>query len=272
MKYLLFILITGLLSHPVMAQVAAENKGIKNTVAYPVSISAGKTSSIVFPFDIISVDRGRKDILVQKAKGVNNILLLKAGTSLFPETNLTVITADGRLYPFVIHYNANPDSLHLHIEAPVDDFKKAGAVAEMHAHLDRIQVETKRNSWLKASRYGITLSLYGLYVKNDIMYLQFRLRNCSNIDFTTASFSISIKDKKQSRRTARQEVFIEPLAHQGDYRVIKGKAAKTITLAVPKFTIPDRKKCLIRIMEDNGGRHITLRVNNNRIIKARPVF
>ncbi|MBN8788977.1 MAG: DUF4138 domain-containing protein, partial [Terrimonas sp.] len=38
---------------------------------------------------------------------------------------------------------------------------------------------------------------------------------------------------------------------------------------VPKFTIPDKKKCIIQLMEKNGGRNISLKINNSRIIKAK---
>lgn len=58
-----------------------------------------KTTNIVFPFAIKSVDRGSKDILAQKAGGIENILQLKAAKEDFPETNLTVVTADGNCIP-----------------------------------------------------------------------------------------------------------------------------------------------------------------------------
>lgn len=44
-----------------------------------------------------SVDRGSKDVLAQKAKGVESILQVKAAKTNFDETNLTVINADGKL-------------------------------------------------------------------------------------------------------------------------------------------------------------------------------
>lgn len=43
-----------------------------------VQIAYSKTTSIVFPYAIKSIDKGSPDILMQKAKGVENILLLKA--------------------------------------------------------------------------------------------------------------------------------------------------------------------------------------------------
>ena len=58
-------------------------------------ISTAKTTSLVFPFSIRHVDRGTKDILVQQVKEADNILLVKASSKNFSETNLSVVTEDG---------------------------------------------------------------------------------------------------------------------------------------------------------------------------------
>src|SRR3954454_18344150 len=71
---------------------------------YPLEITFNKTTNIVFPFAIKSVDRGSANILVQKAGSVDTILQVKAGKEDFPETNLSVITTDGTLYSFLVHY------------------------------------------------------------------------------------------------------------------------------------------------------------------------
>src|SRR5687768_14524787 len=70
-----------------------------------LAISFNKTTSLVFPYSIRSVDRGSRDVLAQKAKGVENVLQVKAGRKGFAETNLTVITADGTLHQFTVTYS-----------------------------------------------------------------------------------------------------------------------------------------------------------------------
>ncbi|MBN8788976.1 MAG: DUF4138 domain-containing protein, partial [Terrimonas sp.] len=227
MKYLLSITIAGLLLF--VMQASAQDKfapyTVKSSKGHPLSISETKTTSIVFPFDIISVDRGRKEVMVQKAKGVNNILLLKAGRTSFPETNLTVITADGQLYPFILNYDHNPDSLYLSFKKTGNDQltksnKQSPNIATIEADFIAIKNAKPAPVWLKKVRYGITLGLQDLYVNDNVMYFQFSLRNCSHVDYTTSSFNIFIKDKKQRKRTATQEVACEILATDGDYQLI----------------------------------------------------
>src|SRR6186997_3298155 len=72
-------------------------------------IATDKTTSLIFPFSILHVDRGTKDVLVQPVKEANNILLVKAAANNFPETNLSVITSDGSVYTFAISYG-NPEA------------------------------------------------------------------------------------------------------------------------------------------------------------------
>src|SRR5215831_5285222 len=79
--------------------------------AYPLEITFNKTSSVVFPTVIKSVDRGSRDVLAQKAKGVGNVLQLKAARENFPETNITVITGDGVLHHFTVSYSDQPKTL-----------------------------------------------------------------------------------------------------------------------------------------------------------------
>ncbi len=50
---------------------------------YPLKITRNKTTNLIFPYAIKSVDRGSADVLAQKAKGVENILLIKAGRENF---------------------------------------------------------------------------------------------------------------------------------------------------------------------------------------------
>lgn len=81
---------------------------VKSIEPYRLEVSYSKTTNIVFPHAIISVDRGSKEILAQKAKGVENILQVKAAKENFTETNMSVVTADGRLNSFLLKYANEP--------------------------------------------------------------------------------------------------------------------------------------------------------------------
>src|SRR5664279_5185411 len=71
-------------------------------------ITTDKTTSLIFPYPITHVDKGTKDVLVEQVKEASNILLVKAATANFPETNLSVVTGDGSVYSFPVIYEKNP--------------------------------------------------------------------------------------------------------------------------------------------------------------------
>src|SRR5690349_9792881 len=79
----------------------------QQTEKYFLPIATDKTVSLIFPFKIRYVDRGSKDVLVQQIDNAQNLLLVKAANTSLQRTNLSVVTADGKLYAFEILYDKN---------------------------------------------------------------------------------------------------------------------------------------------------------------------
>jgi hypothetical protein len=63
----------------------------------------------------------------------------------------------------------------------------------------------------------------------------------------------------------------EAVIMAGNISQVKGNSQNVIVVALEKFTIPDAKYLAVQVMEKNGGRHLLLKVNNNKIIKAIPL-
>ena len=95
-----------------------------------------------------------------------------------------------------------------------------------------------------------------------------RMDNESPIDYDIDLLRFFIRDKKKGKRTAIQENELKPLYVVGNTSRVKGGSQNSIVVALEKFTIPDAKDLAIQIMEKNGGRHLLMKVKNNKIIKA----
>lgn len=252
---------------------------LKTTIIEPYSltITVNKTSNLIFPYSIKSVDRGSRDVLAQKAKGVENILLVKASRENFAETNLSVITSDGKLYSFILRYSNNPSRLNISftkdttLERPVSLLQSGNNEAQMHLTAERIANEKRLLYGIKDRKNRMKLQLNGIYIKNDVVFYQLEMQNQSNIGYDLDMLRFFIQDKKKSKRTAYQEIAIQPLYVYGDTSVIKGQSKNILVFALPKFTIPEKKYLSIQLMERNGGRHLRLRVHNPTIVKAKPV-
>ena len=94
MKQIMVIMLTGICCCCGQAKLIAQYLP-KSIAPYRIEIGYVKTSNLIFPSAIKSVDRGSSWVLAQKAPGVENILQIKAAQPNFKETNVTVVTADG---------------------------------------------------------------------------------------------------------------------------------------------------------------------------------
>lgn len=254
------------------AQFINEKTGLNQEEFKNLHIGYSKTTSIVFPYAIKSIDKGSPDVLMQKAKGVENILLVKAAKENFNQTNLTVVTADNRLYVFVLNYNESCPDLNIKADNTAvvsgnilfsmenDNQKKI----EQYAGL--ALSKKKKLEGLKRSRFEMKLDVTGIFIQQDVLYFRLLLGNNSKINYEIDQLRFFIRDRKKSKRTASQEIEVMPLYTTSASSVIPDKSEVNIVYAVSKFTIPEKKYLTIQLIEKNGGRHIEIDVKNNDLI------
>jgi conjugative transposon TraN protein len=239
-----------------------------------LDITNRKTTNLIFPYSIKSVDRGSREVLVQLAKGVENILQVKAASDSLRETNLTVVCSDGTLYSFIVRYLANPLLLNLSFGRVIQQTAQAlfapneNNDAKIYDLAAQLTTKKPRISNIKDNVDQIMFRCGGIYIKDDIFYFQLFLENSSNITYTIDQLRFSTRDQKQPKRTASQEVPLEPLYISGNATQINSTSRQAIVVAMPKFTIPDQKILMVHLMEKDGGRHLRIRIPNNQLISA----
>ncbi|TXE13417.1 conjugative transposon protein TraN [Algoriphagus aquimarinus] len=241
--------------------------------ASQLQISDQMTTNLIFPHAIKSVDRGNRKILVQKANAVENILQVKAESSEMHNSNLTVITADGSFYSFAVEYQEVPQNLNLKIQhaakAELADFSKPMQTeSELAENARKVARKNRSIPPIRQRRYLTGIALTGIYIENDLLYFQLRLENQTNIPYDIEQFRLFIRDNKQSKRSASQELEQIPLLIYGESDRIPAQSTQTLVVALPKFTIPDQKQLKIELMEQKGGRHLQIKVKNRHLMKA----
>ena len=245
---------------------------MKTIEPYKLDITYSKTTNIIFPHAIISVDRGSNDVLAQKANGASNILQVKAARKNFPETNLTVVTADGGLNSFVLNYSNQPSVLNLSlVNAKANTIflsPENANQAEIQSYGQAAVSSKKKVRGIKDKGFGIRFQMSGLFIHDDVLYLRTNIENQSNINYDIDQLRFFIRDQKKANRTSTQEIEITPVYVQNDTDKIDGNSQHTMVFALPKFTIPDKKYLAVQLMEKNGGRHMELHVKNKTIVKA----
>lgn len=253
-------------------------KKLLEAPSYKLEISDSKTSNVIFPYAIVSVDRGSKDILAQKAAGVENILQVKAARENFEQSNLSVVTADGKLTTFVVSYSENPNSINLSIDRNSEArenniFLPKGNVneAEVRKYAEIVFQNRDYTPHGGKENNGIVLTLKGLFIKGGVLYFQFKVTNWTNVGYDIDQFRFFIRDQRRVNRTASQEIEVVPIYVNKEPEQLLGKSVDMYVFALPKFTIPDQKYLAVQLMERDGGRHIDLKVSNRQILKAKPL-
>ena len=103
------------------------------------------------------------------------------------------------------------------------------------------------------------------------MYLRVVFENKSKINYDIDQLRFFIRDKRKSKRTASQEVEIQPLYSTSSSALIPYKSEVIKVYALEKFTIPEDKYLTIQMIEKSGGRHVEININNNLTDKVFPI-
>lgn len=274
------ILVIVCLSVDLKAQTAKSLTPSSLIDPYKLEVGYNKTTHLIFPLSIISIDRGSAGILAQKATGVENILRVKADMKNFEETNLSVITSDGKLYSFLVCYNGNPAYLNVNLDSVLGQpsvnepkQKASGTFNEaLLSYYAKLVLQAGQNlHGVKTSSAKASILLEGVYVKENALFLRLQLRNSSAINYDIDQLRLFVRDKVQTKRTAIQEKEVEPVFIEGDNTIIGANSTQSVVLAVPAFTIPNNKYFVIEITERGGGRNLSLKMKGKHLLKAQPL-
>lgn len=242
----------------------------------PLKVTFGKTTNLIFPYAIKSVDKGSRDLLAQIAKGVENILQIKAGKQGIDETNLTVVTGDGKLYSYMVVYSDESVPLNIKMDGSIHTIMPDALFtyrndneARVHDFAEQLSLKQPTIKGIGNRGFNIELQLEGIYIKDGMLYFQIGLENNSNINYDIDQLRFYFRDRKISKRTASQEIELKPLQFAGNTTIIRGQSKQSIVAVLPKFTIPDQKILAIQLMEGNGGRHLQLKIKNKTIVRAK---
>lgn len=237
-----------------------------------LAIATNMTTNLIFPYEIRSVDRGNGLILAQKAGGSENVLQIKAAKEDFRESNLSVITADGQLFSFLLVYAEYPSFLNLAFYKDSTDGKVKLQGTELRQ--DELQqtaaavLDAKSSIRRSAKNQLIRLSLQNIFYHQQTMWFSFSLRNTSLINFHPEFIKFFVKHRKQSKRTAVQERELQPI-YISSPGAVPGDQDGKLIIAFPAFTLAKNQELRILVKEKNGGRDLELRLRPASLMKAK---
>ncbi len=247
---------------PAYAQTAAAGFTIENIGSQSIPVSFDKMTNIVFPIPIHPGARVNKDIQVQKLRGSENILILRAARKDFTPTNLAVYGEDGRLYSFDLHYIEDP---------PVLNFKVVGngTAEKMPFEIDAQAVLDQAPSMHRIVQdQGTGLTFQGAWLLDGYLWFSFRLDNHSHIDFLPEHARFTIRDRHRVKRTAIQEIMLQPV-YENPLQSVPGNSWLLFAIGFHPLTLAKDKQLLMQLGETGGGRNLSLIIRHNDLLKAK---
>lgn len=277
----------ALATAPAIAQMAFVLPMQPSTIrpSYQIDVTDKKTTHIIFPYEIRYADLGSKEIAGEAVEKAGNVFRVKAMShSAFMETNLTVVTADGRLFSFLVHFRENPEVLTYDLTKTLLDGSvskaakvSSGSQARLGDNLNR-QGELALHSRRKIRHIGYKVQGISLYMKNifykdDVMYLVLGMDNTSKLDYEIDFLRTYVKQMKQvGESSAAQDVPVEPIKiFDSSERVIPHRQELTKVIAIERLTLETDRRLILQIGEANGGRQLAITIGPEELATARPL-
>ncbi|MFO7655667.1 MAG: conjugative transposon protein TraN [Bacteroidales bacterium] len=259
---------------------------LKSQKVERIFLTFNKTVHLFFPESVFYFDAGSEDILVQTKE---NILKLAPAVEHFKETNLTVITSDNYCYTFILEYKDDIEALTCfpdtgqarlivkHTRDGKDDFTNDSLHRSLLSGTFHEYVSNSRRAlsmapsfWNLGSSYKkVYLALNNIFISNNKLYVVISVGNASNIPYDIDYLKLSIKQKKQIKKTSVQEIYKEPLYIYNKADVIQPREKNTfMVLVFEKFTFQQDRKLVFEMGEKNGERNILFDIRKDYIVNA----
>jgi hypothetical protein len=117
---------------------------------------------------------------------------------------------------------------------------------------------------------GVELALRGIYLQDSLVWFALEWQNRSAISYTPQYYRWVIRDRRQFKRTAQQELPIEPVSKPG-LEVVGGGSTIERWTGFQPFALSKEKELVLEIGERGGGRVLTLVIHPKQILSAKIV-
>lgn len=240
---------------------------------YPLDITWHKTTVLIFPAAIQDADRGDRYVKAEKAEGVENMLKVKAGQQHFLQSNLHVVTTDGKVYGFTVNYAENPSTYLIDMGKVYPHSPVTFEGISLNSKDLELKAATIRGiapfiSKVKQDKYDMDLKLEGIFVKDDVLMMHYKIKNGSQIRYDGAAPRFYIRDKKRAKRTAVQDTEVKAVYVQRSGKP-EDPEGQSIIVAFPKFTIAENKYFVTEFMEQGGDRNLECRFDQGKLLQAK---
>lgn len=196
------------------------------------------------------------------------------------DSNLLVLTEDGRAYSFALVYRKKLLEGHrfVNVDKSIGNVQPEKALDSLVQGINRSTKPSLRSDsiqYRKGSTYfmeknqtvlkskrrdGIALRLRDVAYYGTDTYLVMEIENRSAIDFEVDFVQVFKAHGNPRKKSSYQKLEMEPVyRHQMPTMVKKGQKQRFVYV-VPKFTLGDREKLVVELREKRGSRFVILKL------------
>jgi len=254
-----------------------------------------KVTQLIFPADIAKFRTGYTS--VEAVSQSDGRALYIQPVDVLPESNLNVITTDGRYYAFDVCYDDTATAVNYIIEPSTSFYQEtpepavpmpeavppvpvvaeaSGAPASastVRIGMRIVEAVHGMPDYIKSNNVArlqkLIFVLRGVYADADRLYLKFRIENNGNIPFDVDYISFSVVARKTKKTSTQERMQVFPAGSDKEVHRIDAKSHCEVIYAFDKFTIGKDKVLLAEALESGGDRNIALPIPEHFITEAR---
>lgn len=203
-----------------------------------------------------------------------------------PGSNLLVLTIDGNVYSFALHYRKELLQTNRFIELNESighenqtlTFRKPQVTKDSTIpNIPDKKYQTKKKKYFEdvctsllqkntrnlksKGKDGMHLGLQNVVYRNREVFLVFGVKNKSGIDFELEYLKVFKVNGNKKRKSSYQKIGLEPVYVQAYPVMVKNNTDKRFVYVLPKFTLGDSERLLFEFQEKRGSRNVQLVVD-----------
>jgi len=191
------------------------------------------------------------------------------------DSNLLVLTKDGRVYSYILKYRKQLSSLNHFVassesignERPITiqqkpDDNEPDSIAKRREYFERFcnYLLKVKNERLATKRIkGIKLQLQKMAYHGNETYLVMEISNNSEIVFEVDYLKVYSVTGNKKKKASHQKLEMVPMYKYQMSSKIRRGSSKRFVYVLPKFVLGDNEKLELELKERNGNRKVSLR-------------
>lgn len=249
-----------------------------------VEVKENNVTQVILPDDIDYFKGGflPDDFLIEQIKNVLYITPVYAGVN---TTNMSVVTKGGLYFSLSIQYNDTLTKFNYVLENKDAFYREPGKEKKNE---DKTPVIRKTDIGMLAEtilkepgfiatnntvRYkNFFFYLKGVYVQDSVIFIRLNTYNKSNIQFDYDYIAFYINAEKKRKSASVEQLQLFPKDSFGFINSLASGKSQEILFAFDKFTIGANKVLNIDLIERNGERNLSLKIDDRVLLDARKIM